>query len=132
MLFRSGRFLLRFNGDSGANYSDTYTSGQGTTGYSGRDSGTGYSAISMGGIWNGTTTTTWATNITHIFNYTNTTTYKTTLSRDANDKNGSGTVEAVVGLYRATPASITSLTAIASGGNFSIGTVMSLYGIAAA
>jgi hypothetical protein len=121
------RLLLRFNNDTSSLYSDTWITGEGANPFSGRDTG---NAISIGGIWNGTTTTTWATNITHIMNYTNTTTFKSTLTKDANDKNGSGTVEAIVGLYRSTSA-ITTVNVV-GGSNFAIGSTFTLYGIASA
>ncbi len=124
----AARMFVRFNNDTAGLYSDTWLSGEGATAYSGRD--TGQSGISIGGIWNGTTTTTWATNITHIMNYTNTTTFKSTLTRDSNEKAGTGTVEAMAGLYRSTSA-ITTIN-IFGGSNFAIGSTFSLYGIKAA
>jgi hypothetical protein len=124
----AARLYLRFNGDTSSLYSDVWLSGEGATAYGGKD--TGQSLISIGGIWNGTTTTTWATNITHIMNYTNTTTFKSTLTRDANDKNGSGTAEGMVGLYRSTSA-ITAVNVV-GGSNFAVGSTFTLYGIKAA
>jgi len=124
----AARLFLRFNNDGTTLYSDTWLSGEGATPYSGRNINT--SSISIGGIWNGTTTTTWATNITHIMNYTNTTTFKSTLTRDSNVKGGTGTVEEMVGLYRSTSA-ITTVNVI-GGSNFAVGSTFTLYGIKAA
>lgn len=124
----AARLFLRFNNDTTTLYSDTWLTGEGANAFSGRDINT--SSISIGGIWNGTTTTTWATNITHIMNYTNTTTFKSTLTRDANNKGSSGTVEAMAGLYRSTSA-ITTVN-IVGGSNFAVGSTFTLYGIKAA
>jgi len=124
----AARLFLRFNSDTTTLYSDTWLSGEGANTNSGRD--TGQSQISIGGIWNGTTTTTWATNVTHIMNYTNTTTFTSTLTRDSNDKGSTGTVEAMVGLYRSTSA-ITTVNVV-GGSNFAVGSTFTLYGIKAA
>lgn len=124
----AARLFLRFNNDGTTLYSDTWLSGEGATPYSGRNTTT--SAISAGGIWNGTTTSTWATNITHVMDYSNTTTFKSTITRDSNDKGSTGTVEAMAGLYRSTSA-ITTVNVV-GGSNFSIGSTFRLYGIEAA
>ena len=124
----AARLYLRFNGDTSSLYSDVWISGEGASAFSGKDSG--QSTISIGGIWNGSTTTTWATNITHIMNYTNTTTFKSTLTKDANDKGSSGTIEAMIGMYRSTSA-ITAVNVV-GGSNFAVGSTFTLYGIKAA
>jgi hypothetical protein len=62
--------------------------------------------------------------------YANTTTFKSTITRDSNDKAGTGTVEAMIGLYRSTSA-ITTVNVV-GGSNFSIGSTFKLYGIEAA
>lgn len=124
----AARLYLRFNGNTSSLYSDVWISGEGASAFSGKDSG--QSAISIGGIWNGSTTTTWATNITHIMNYTNTTTFKSTLTKDANDKGSSGTIEAMIGMYRSTSA-ITAVNVV-GGSNFAVGSTFTLYGIKAA
>jgi hypothetical protein len=124
---------IRFNSDTGTNYSLTYVGGNGTSASSGRTtSGTGIYANYLTG-WSSTSTQpgNW---VFSIMNYANSTTYKTCLSR-ANQPVGSsypGT-EAVVGLWRNT-AAITSLTIEAgysSSHYFAAGTTLSLYGIRA-
>jgi len=124
---------IRFNSDTGTNYSLTYVGGNGTSASSGRTtSGTGIYANYLTG-WSSTSTQpgNW---VFSIMNYANSTTYKTCLSR-ANQPVGSsypGT-EAVVGLWRNT-AAITSLTIEAgysSSHYFAAGTTLSLYGIKA-
>jgi hypothetical protein len=62
-----------------------------------------------------------------IFSYAGST-YKTLLISTAEDYNGSGGVEAKVGLWRSTSA-ITSITIFNSVSNFAIGTTATLYGI---
>jgi hypothetical protein len=124
----AARLYVRFNNDTSNLYSDVWLSSDGANAFAGKD--TGQSGISIGGIWNGTTTTTWAANITHIMNYRNTTTFKSTLTKDANDKNGSGTVETMIGLYRSTSA-ITTVN-VFGGSNFAVGSTFTLYGIKAA
>jgi len=112
---------VQFNGDTGTNYSRTLLYGDGTSAASGRQSSV--SAINMAyqttGIQNAKI---------NVMNYANTTTYKTAISTEAIPSFAFG---AVVGLWRST-AAITSLTFAASSGTMSIGTTLSLYGIAAA
>lgn len=120
----SGAGWLTFNGDSptsGSNYSNTSLYGNGATAGS-------YRRTSQARINDSLFYGTQCNNIFHIMNYANTTTYKTVLLR-ANYP--AGELNATVGLWRSTSA-ITSLTLTHSGGNFSIGTTFTLYGIAAA
>jgi hypothetical protein len=116
---------LQFNADTGTNYSGTILSGDGSSATSFRD--TSQSSMSAGIATDASGQV--ATNLIQIMNYANSTTYKTVLARYgiAGDR-----VRAAVGLWRATPAAITSITIINNGGtNFSVGTTFSLYGIAA-
>lgn len=113
-------FALTFNSDSGSNYSTTYLYGDGTSALSTRASN--QTSINAGRL-----NTSFGLGITHIMNYTNTTTNKTVLSRG----NSGALVNANVGLWRATPQAITSLTISVPAGisNFSIGSTFTLYGI---
>jgi len=114
-----GNYALRFNSDTGSNYSDTVLFGNGSTPGSNRRS-----SQTLGYIGNGSTVI--ATNTAHIMNYSNTTTFKTILSRsNSTDQR----VESRVVLWRNTNA-ITSVIVTADGQNMSIGTTLSLYGIA--
>lgn len=121
---------VRFNDDSGSNYSYTYLTGNGSTAGSGR-----YSSVTSGAF--GLTTVGSSTahdNIVmaHIQAYANTNVYKTCL--------GSGSspgreVDRVVTLWRSTSA-ITKIT-VSPGGtfptaNFNVGATASLFGIKAA
>jgi hypothetical protein len=123
--------ILRFNSDTGTNYSWTYMYGSGVISASGRNSNENGSRINYfvtPGVTN------WGFNsITQIMNYSNSTTYKTHLTRDnsnASDSSYKGT-EAIVGLWRST-AAITSITIVPSGQNFASGAILTLYGITAA
>jgi hypothetical protein len=111
--------LVRFNSDSGSNYSDTSIYGNGSSAVS-------FRASNATGMNAGRTDTGISTNIINIQNYANTTTFKTVLTRG----NDSALVIATVGLWRNT-AAITSITVYDQNArNFSTGSTFSLYGIA--
>jgi len=114
--------FVRFNGDTGSNYSWTQLNGNGATASSNRGSSTtGIRSI------NGMSTSNVGTTIINVQNYNNSTTYKTTLSRHSTDFAG-----AFVGLWRNT-AAITSVTIVNLGaGGFASGSTFTLYGIKAA
>lgn len=118
---------LRFNGDSGSNYSFTNLSGNGSTTSS--SSAKNDTDIQLGYydyLANGTNN---YTGIVNIMNYSNSTTYKTVIQRGSNAATGTGVN---VGLWRNT-AAITSITILPSYGSsyFLAGTTFSLYGIRA-
>lgn len=110
---------LRFNGDTGTNYSNTYMIGNGTTASSNRDSNdnigyVGYFSTGQSNV------------IANIMNYSNTTTFKTALGRG----NPTNLVIARVALWRST-AAITSITVLPGSGNLVSGSTFTLYGIKA-
>ena len=112
---------LRFNSDTGSNYSSTFLQGNGTTASSTRD--TSQTSMNAGSI-----TTIQSNSIISIQNYSNTTTYKTVLSRG----NASGArTRAYVGTWLNTNA-ITSIAVTTNGTDFASGCVFTLYGIKAA
>jgi len=120
---------LQFNGDSSALYSQTTIRGDGSSATSYRNTGQtkieSYAASSNSGVF--------SSSIIHINNYANTSTYKTVLFRQNNPLASSNQqVEQTVGLYRSTSAisSIYVFSGVSS--NMSIGTTLTLYGIAAA
>jgi hypothetical protein len=118
--------LLRFNGDTGSNYSDTYLFGTSSAGSS-RD--TSISAFRVGAFSSGTGSSVRRTTIVSLFNYSNSTTYKTGLSRDSQ---GADEVGAAVGLWRNT-AAINSITVyIGASATIDTGSTFTLYGIKAA
>jgi len=122
--------IVRFNSDTATNYSNTSVRGSGTTAASSRSTGSTSLFLGYGA---GFSSTEICNAIMNIQNYANATTFKTTISR-VNNPNGSvgpGT-EAVVGLWRATPAAITSVLVGSQSGTMSVGMTLTLYGIKAA
>jgi hypothetical protein len=115
--------MLRFNGDSGTNYSFTYLIGTGSSAISGRASSVSFA---VGGSAIATDA---GTNLIQIMNYSNSTTYKTII-----DRRGGGNYYtfADVSLWRST-AAITSLTLQPENSqSFASGSVFTLYGIKSA
>jgi hypothetical protein len=115
---------LRFNSDTGSNYSMTNLRGDGSNVYSTRD--TSRDRMAVGII---TSTRTMAR--INIQNYSNATTYKTALARTDSTNSTYGLMERV-GLWRSTSAitTVTVLTNSTSG--LGSGMVLSLYGVKAA
>lgn len=114
---------LRFNGDTGTNYSSTVVNSQ-TGAISFRYTSTTilYShnaGASMNNVW--------TTFIANIQNYSNSTTHKSVLSR----YNTIAELDEAAGLWRSTSA-ITSVTVITDSNNYDVGSTFTLYGIKAA
>ena len=107
--------------DTGANYSRTGISGNGSAASSYR--GSDESAFNTD---NATDSSSPAVNITHIMNYSNSTTYKTFLSRNGAVSNHT---RAIVGLWRST--AVINIVTISFGASLTGGTA-TLYGIKAA
>ena len=119
---------IQFNTDTATNYSKTYWYGDGTSVASGRNTTQSNISISNMPI---SSTGVFAATVTNIQNYSNATTYKTVLSRGGGANTGN-LVIAYVGLWRATPAAITTITLFSDTGNLATGSTFSLYGITAA
>lgn len=120
---------VRFNSDTGTNYSLTALNGNGSAAGSNRT--TSATALRLGESFVVAGSTTIPTmGIMNIFSYAGSTN-KTILTENSCDKNGTGSVSREVGLWRNT-AAITSIDLIASGGNFNSGSTFTLYGIKAA
>lgn len=119
---------IKFNGDTGSNYSRTIISGYGSSAGSTRTS----NATFIGSGWQvGGGTTSPSPHIYNIQNYSNSTTFKTILFRsNFAPYGGLSEVTAEVGLWRNTSA-ITSIN-ISYLSNFAIGSTFTLYGIKAA
>jgi hypothetical protein len=118
---------LRFNSDTGTNYSFTSLYGNGSSANSYRETSTTYIPLDSNfGIPN----TQWSLWTMDIFSYAGSTN-KTVLTTGNTDNNGSGIVYQEVGLWRNTNA-ITAVEVSLSGVNFSTGTTATLYGIKAA
>ena len=116
---------LRFNGDTGGNYSTTRLWGNGTAVSSNRTTNDTGIQPRTPANQPSTVTTMYRGN---IMNYANTTTYKTVLSRY---DFASGAADADVGVWRNT-AAITSVTFLLLSSTFVTGSTFTLYGIAAA
>lgn len=113
---------IRFNSDTGSNYSSTLLYGTGSAAGSSRYTNQTWIPIGY------TSTSEYAVVKCNIENYGNSNMYKTIVSRG-----GSSTYEedTMVGLWRNTGA-ITSLSLTATGGNIDTGSTFTLYGILAA
>ena len=117
---------VRFNSDSGTNYSSTYLRGDGATADSFR-----YTSATKIDCGETTPTTTIGQLITvDIFSYAGSTN-KTCLVTTSADANGSGQVSRGVGLWRSTSAinAISMAATFTSGANLGAGTTATLYGI---
>jgi len=124
----TGNFYVRFNSDTGSNYSYTALYGTGSAAGSTRESSKTLLYINYYGYGENNLN---ANTIVNIMNYSNTTTNKTLVARANNTGNG---VNANVGLWRSTAAISTILIGADFGGavNMKSGTTFTLYGIAAA
>jgi hypothetical protein len=107
-------------------YSWTVLSGTGSAANSYRESSVAFTQNERYANWDATNN---ANTIIHLQNYSSTTTYKNWLSRGNNAAAG---VDAIVGVWRNTPAIDTVRIACTnSGRTFSVGATFSLYGIRA-
>jgi hypothetical protein len=119
--------LIRFNSDSGSNYSRTWMYGDGSNAYSNRTSND--TAAYFGATPSGSD---YCLSTIDLMNYSNSTTYKTMLLRQ-NQASSGGQAGAYVYLWRST-SPITSISFLSATGSASIaaGSSVTLYGIAAA
>jgi hypothetical protein len=119
--------MVRYNGDTGSNYSRTYLEGTTSALGSGRTTGAVY-AIIGGYIGSGKN----FVSIFQFLNYSNTPTYKTSLSRANIGNAATYGIYTTAGLWSST-AAINSIQVFwPSAGTFGNGTTLTLYGIAAA
>lgn len=117
---------LRFNSDTGTNYSYTNVRGNGSTVSTNRTTNGSFILANENNI----------SSISHaiyeIFSYASTSINKTVLGIYSGDAVGSGIVQRTVGLWRSTAAITTVEIWTTGGANFAIGTTATLYGIARA
>jgi hypothetical protein len=114
---------LRFNNNTGANYSRTAMRGYGSTADTFRQTNLEYLSL------DGSVTQPFHNAIVSIQNYNDANSYKTVLVRSNRATDG---VEAEVGYFYGSTAAITRIDVISAGGtNYSSGTTFSLYGIKA-
>lgn len=111
--------IIRFNSDTGTNYSYTQLIGDGSSASSSRASNSTSIYVDAYGV----TTTDSLLSTIDIMNYSNTSTYKSILVR-ANDLR----VGATAGLWRNTSA-ITNITLSLTSSTFASGSTFNLYGI---
>jgi hypothetical protein len=122
--------IIRFNSDTGTNYSRTTLSGNGTTVTSSQTTTTASLSIGLA-TRNSNTSGIFALNTIDIFSYAGSTN-KTILSTASADINGSGDVQSIVALWRNTSA-ITDITLLLSSTyKYLTNTTATLYGIKAA
>lgn len=121
----TGDIRIRFNNDTGTNYSNTVLLADGNVGRSARSTGGTSGIISL--YWFGLQTDQ-ANWIINIQNYSNTTTYKTALARS---DDASRETDSIVALWRST-AAIDRIDLFVNNSTFASGTNFSLYGIKAA
>jgi hypothetical protein len=116
---------VRFNSDSGSNYSYTQIFGNGSSASSGSSTNNSNTWLSTGDT---ISTSLMGMGTMDIFSYAGSTN-KTVLVTGSYDKNGSGVTGRLVSLWRSTSA-ITSITIGLSGsGNYVAGSTATLYGI---
>jgi hypothetical protein len=117
--------LVRFNSDTGSNYSSTTITGNGSSASSLRNTSTdSIFMINSGSSLNGA----WGTFIMSVNNYSNATTNKTALARFGAAGNE---VTSTVGLWRNTNA-INAIEIRTSSNTYLAGSTFTLYGIKAA
>lgn len=115
---------VRFNGDTGTNYSSTFIQGTGSVASSVNYSNNNALLIAAN---NTLSTTIPIIYEVDLFSYAGSTN-KTILSKGSGDKNGTGIVDRFVGLWRNTSA-INSITLFTTANNFATGTTATIYGI---
>jgi len=121
---------MRFNSDTGSNYSYTLLEGNGSSGSSNRSSND--TKIQLDSVayppFSGSS---FAPNIVQIFNYSNTSIYKSTLIRANNSAVG---VSAFAGLWRSTSAitTVAFTNAFPGSVSFATGSTFTLYGVKSA
>lgn len=122
--------ILRFNSDTGSNYSITFASGFGggsPNHLGGRASNQGF----MYADYYGPSNTTQSIRNINIMDYANTTTFKTVLSRSSNPAAySSGGIDMIAGLWRSTSA-ITTIDVSLNADHYLSGSIFRLYGIEA-
>ncbi len=118
---------VRFNSDTGTNYSITRLRGTGSAANSSRLTSQS-SLILCDNVDIGSSTTIPQLLTIDIFSYAGSTN-KTLLSENSSDYNGSGTLTRTVGLWRSTSAITTVAIGTLTAATFNTGTTATLYGI---
>ena len=120
---------IRFNSDSGTNYSIHYLYGNGASALAGSSiNDTVTIPFRITGA--NSTANIFGVGVVDILDYANTNKFKTMRSLTGHDQNGSGNVWMFSGNWRSTSA-ITSITFTPDGGNFATNSSFQLYGVKA-
>jgi len=123
---------LRFNGDTGSNYSFTYMVGNGTSVTSDASWSAGGTSSIIRAVASGGVSATPSLVIYDVFSYAQSTN-KSVLVSTSTDRNGSGDSYRAVGLWKNTAAiNSVTFTITNSGITFVSGTTATIYGIKAA
>jgi hypothetical protein len=117
--------LVRYNSDTGSNYSHIVAYGSGSSPSTGSGTGSGTSVEFGYNILAERFSIT-----ADVLDYSATDKHKTNLSR-SNQPSGSNQIVLMYAGRWASTSAVTSLTVLTSTGNFAIGTTLSLYGILA-
>lgn len=121
---------LRFNGDTGTNYSCTFVNGTGSAASSARVTNTTYTNVSNN-IGLSATSNQPGMYVGTIMNYSNSSTNKTVIHKYSQPLGSAPGANMSVCLWRNTSA-ITSISFVAETGVFASGTIFTIYGIEAA
>jgi len=117
---------MRFNSDTGANYSMHVLLGNGTSASTAASTSATYIELATTGTTAGASV--FSGGVIDILDYANTNKYKTTRSITSWDGNGTGVVFFYSGNWRSTSA-ISTITLTASTGSFTANSSFALYGI---
>jgi hypothetical protein len=120
--------LMRFNGDTGSNYSWHALYGDGSTAAATAETSSGYVIGNGFGSGPSSSTIPFVT-ITDILDYASTSKNKTVRSLDATDKNGSGYMVLLSGNWRNSASAISTITIAPNSGNYTQYSQFALYGV---
>ena len=120
--------LIRFNSDSGSNYSWHYIEGTGTSANAGGGATQTYGIAVNALPRNNNTAGIMGVALIDVHDYGSTTNYKTLRMINGGDSNGGGGIYLASASWRSTSA-VTSISLVANGTNFGTTTSFALYGI---
>jgi hypothetical protein len=118
---------VRFNGDTGANYTRHRLTGSGTAAAAAGNASQNQ-ITTLGSAGMPSTANIYAVTIIDVLDYANTSKYKTARMLSGQDSNGSGGVDFTSGAWMNT-AAVTSLTIYANASNYPTAASFALYGI---
>lgn len=120
------RGYMRFNSDTGSNYSNTFIRGDGVSSSMTSNKDLSQTYIAYGVVGNNSST--FGTQIIHVMNYANTNTIKSTVSRSGTPRSGdNGKLRITVGRWNST-SRIDSITFLCDG-SYRADSTFTIYGI---